>query len=177
MSSTWISRSAHRSRTGSGGSLVVMSDDKRPADETQPVRPEGGGTLPPPPAAAPADPAVPPAAESAAEPAVARRGFRERLGRLRSSGGSRTFGLAALIASALAGIIVGGLGFAAVHAVTDDGPGDRGGWMQREADDRGPGGGPGRGPGQGESRGGPAGLPGQLPPTTVPDDEDGGLSS
>ena len=157
-----------------------MSDDKpRPADETQPVRPEGAA-LPSPPAATPAS--TPPTADGAtapdaaapgaayvAGPAPARRGFRERLRALRSSDGSRAFGLAALIASALAGIIVGGLGFAAVHAVTDDGPRDRGGWMeQRDADDR--------GPGRGGMRGGPAGLPGQLPPTPAPDDEEGSAS-
>lgn len=144
-----------------------MSDDKpRPTDETQPVRPEGG-TLPPAPASAAAAPA---ADEPIAEPAVARRGFRGRLGSLRRSDGDRTFGLAALIASALAGIIVGGLGFAAVQAVTDDGPRDRGGWMQhRDADDR--------GPGRGGMRGGPPGMPGQQPPTIAPDVEDDGSSS
>ena len=144
-----------------------MSDD-----ETQPVRPEGGATFPPAPAAkddGTADPA-PETAYGAAPAATGRRGFRERLGALRRSDGDRTFGLAALIASALAGIIVGGLGFAAVHAVTDDGPRDRGGWMQqREGGDR--------GPGHGGMRGGPPGMPGQLPPTTAPDDEDSGSSS
>lgn len=137
---------------------MAMSDDKpRPTDETRPVRPESGATLPPEPGATPA-------------PTPARRGFRERLGALRRSDGSRTFGLAALIASALAGIIVGGLGFAAVHAITDDGPRDRGGWMQRHdaADD---------GPGRGGMHGGPRGVPGQLPPTTIPEDEDSGSSS
>lgn len=141
-----------------------MSDDKpRPADETQPVRPEGGATLPP-------ATATPPATPPDAEPAAERRGFRARLRSLRRSDGSRAFGLAALIASAVAGIIVGGLGFAAVHAITDDGPRDRAGWMQhRDADDR--------GPGRGGTRGGPPGVPGQLPPTTAPDDEDSGSSS
>lgn len=167
--------------------LVDMSDDKpRPADETQPVRPEGA-TLPGPPAATPATTpsaddgatapsAAAPGAAYVAGPAPARRGFRERLRSLRSSDGSRTFGLAALIASALAGIIVGGLGFAAVHAVTDDGPGDRGGWMQRgpmggDRDDVG-----GRGPMRGGMPGAP-GLPGQVQPTTPPEDEDGGSNS
>ncbi|MCW2738371.1 hypothetical protein, partial [Nocardioides sp.] len=87
---------------------------------------------------------------------------------LRSSdGGSRTFGLAALIASALAGIIVGGLGAAAIHAVGDDHDRDRGRMMQR----RDTGGGEGFG-GPSGMHGGPRGVPGQLPPTTVPDDED-----
>jgi hypothetical protein len=142
-----------------------MTDEKpRPDDETQPVRPEGAASLPTPPD--PTAPATTPAASEAhtTEP-VARRGFRERLGRLRrTEGGDRSYGLAALIASALAGIIVGGLGFAAVHAIGDDGGRDRGGWMQqREADDR--------GPGRGGMHGGPRGVPGQLPPTTPPEDE------
>ncbi len=89
-----------------------MSDDKpgasRPDDETQPVRHEGDGTLPPPPAAAATDGT--PTSDAGAAPG--RRGFRERLRTWRRSEGDRTFGLAALIASALAGIIVGGLGLA-----------------------------------------------------------------
>jgi hypothetical protein len=137
-----------------------MSDDRN--DETQPVRPEGAAPLRTSP-----DPAAPtPAAtEAHATDPVTRRGFRERLGRLRrTEGRDRSYGLAALIASALAGIIVGGLGFAAVHAIGDDGGRDRGGWMQqREADDR--------GPGRGGMHGGPRGVPGQLPPTTPPEDE------
>lgn len=164
-----------------------MSDDKpRSADETQPVRPEGGATLPPAPAVGPAAPAAEdgtaaPQAAYVAEPApAARRGFRERLSTLRRSGGDRGFGLAALIASALAGVIVGGLGVATFQAVTDDGPGDRGGWMQRgpmgddrdgfgrDDDDRGD-----RGP----MFGGPGGLPGEVQPTTPPDDDDSGSSS
>ncbi|RYB92540.1 hypothetical protein EUA06_06225 [Nocardioides glacieisoli] len=127
-----------------------MTDDApRPHDETQPVRPEG---------------AAPPASDAHTTDPVARRGFRERLGRLRRTEGSdRSYGLAALVASALAGIIVGGLGFAAVHAIGDDGQ-DRGGWMQqRDADDR--------GPGRGGMHGGPRGVPSQLPPTTPPEDE------
>ncbi len=109
-----------------------MSDDQqgtpRPADETQPVRPEGAAALPQPPATTAA-----PAASEAYEPApAARRGFRERFGSLRrTQGGDRSYGLAALIASALAGIIVGGLGLTAVHAIAHDGPGDRGRWMEQ----------------------------------------------
>jgi hypothetical protein len=136
-----------------------MSDD----DQTQPVRP--GAPAADAPADAPADePAGP------AEPAAQRRGFRDRLRSLRRSEGSRTFGLAALIASALAGVIVGGLGAAAVGAITDDdhdrGAG-RGGWVQRDDD---------RGPGDRGMRGGPRGVPGQLPPTTAPEDEEGSTS-
>ena len=135
-----------------------MSDDNpRPDDETQPVRREGASPEP-------ADPAPAPATSAP----VARRSFRERLGSLRRTDGrDRSYGLAALIASALAGIIVGGLGLTAVHAITHDGPGerfDRGGWIQqRDADDR--------GPGRGGMHGGPRGVPGQLPPTTPPEDE------
>ncbi|MCK9825134.1 hypothetical protein NOCD_16755 [Nocardioides cavernae] len=82
--------------------------------------------------------------------------------------GDRAFGMGALIASALAGIIVGGAGTAVVHAVTDDH--DRGGWVERHGpmgrddgdrgdDDGGP------------MFGGPRGVPGQLPPTTPPEDD------
>ncbi len=151
-----------------------MTDDKpHSADETQPVRPDSGATLPPPPAVGPdpapadADGATAPAAAYHAEQPATRRGFRERLASLRRSEGNRTFGLAALVASALAGLIVGGLGFATVHAVGDDGPRDRGGLSQRGDDDEGPG-------GRGGSRGGPPGAPGRLPPTPLPDDEDSG---
>ena len=150
-----------------------MTDEKpRPDDETQPVRPEGAAALPPAPAAEPAEPAATTADAVPAGPvanAAPRRGFGERFRSLRASDGSRTFGLAALIASALAGIIVGGLGFAAVHAIGDDGGRDRGGWMQqRDADDR--------GPGRDGMRGGPHGVPGQLPPTTPPEDDDSSTS-
>lgn len=125
-------------------------------DETQPVRAEGTPDAPAP------------------EPAGSgRRGFRERLRTLRRSrDGSRTYGLAALIASALAGIIVGGLGSTALDAVTHDGQRDRDGWVQR--DGRGPGlGGPGdmRGEVRGDMRGGTSGPRGQVPPSTAPEDE------
>lgn len=127
-----------------------MSDEK-PHDETQPVRP--------------ATATEPAATEAPAQ----KRGFRERLRTWRGSrGGDRTYGLAALIASALAGIIVGGLGVATFQAVTDDHDRDRAGWVQRD-DDRGPG-------DRGGMRGGPRGVPGQLPPTTAPEDEDGSAS-
>jgi hypothetical protein len=133
-----------------------MSDDT-PHDETQPVRPAGAAPAP----TAPAD--------AATDPPVARRGFRERLRTWRGSrDGDRTYGLAALIASALAGIIVGGLGVATFQAVTDDHGRDRDGWVQRD-DDRGPG-------DRGGMRGGPRGVPGQLPPTTAPEDEDSSAS-
>ncbi|GAA1438592.1 hypothetical protein GCM10009641_44180 [Mycobacterium cookii] len=140
-----------------------MSD----GDQTQPVRPGAPAPTPAP------TPAPPPAAEApsgsadgpGAAPTAERRGFRERLRTLRRSDGSRTFGLAALIASALAGVIVGGLGFAAVHAVSDDRgrDRDRGAWVERRGDD---------GPGERGLRRGPRGVPGQLPPTTVPQDDD-----
>lgn len=130
-----------------------MSDD----DQTQPVRP--------------GDPAVTPAASPAATPpTTGRRGFRERLRALRRSDGSRTFGLAALIASALAGVIVGGLGYAAIDAVSDDRDHDRGAWVERR-DGEGPA--PG---GRGGMHGGPRGVPGQLPPTTPPEDGDSSSS-
>jgi hypothetical protein len=140
-----------------------MSDD----DQTQPVR--RGAPAADAPADAPADdPADEPAGP--AEPAAQRRGFRDRLRSLRRSEGSRTFGLAALIASALAGVIVGGLGAAAVGAITDDDH-DRGagrsGWVQRDDE---------RGPGDRDMRGGPRGVPGQLPPSTAPEDEEGSTS-
>ena len=134
-----------------------MSDDTH-NDETRPVLAESTPTAPAADAAAP-------------EPAGSgRRGFRERLRILRrSEDGSRTYGLAALIASALAGIIVGGLGTAALHAVTHDGPGERGGWVQREG--RGPGFDGRRGGMHGGMDGGPPGVPGQVPPSTAPEDE------
>jgi hypothetical protein len=145
-----------------------MSDD----DQTQPVRPgapaAAPATTPPPAAQAPAEP---PGEGVTPPPTTERRGFRERLRSLRRSDGSRTFGLAALIASALAGVIVGGVGAAAVGAITDDHDHDRGagrgGWVQRDDD---------RGPGDRGMRGGPRGVPGQLPPTTAPEDEEGSTS-
>jgi len=148
-----------------------MSDDNS-RDETQPVRPAGAqSALPPPPSDdAPAAPDAPAPAPVAA--GSGRRGFRDRFRTLRSSDGSRSFGLAALVASALAGVIVGGLGVTAVQAVTNDHH-DRDGWMQqrgpmgRDGDDFG-----GRGP----MHGGPPGAPGQVQPTTPPDDEDGSSS-
>lgn len=146
-----------------------MSPDT-PHDETQPVRPTSPAPSPTPPTPPPTPPPAPTdaATEPAAEPAQ-RRGLRERLRTWRGSrDGDRTYGLAALIASALAGIIVGGLGVATFQTVTDDHDRDRDGWVQRDED---------RGPGdRGGMRGGPRGVPGQLPPTTAPEDEDGSVS-
>lgn len=170
-----------------------MTDDKspgvQPTDETQPVRPQGAPAdqTPAQPAAraAPAAEAPAPATAAYAVPAApvadpsARRGFRERFRRVRSGGGSRAFSLGALIASALAGIIVGGLGVTAVHAMGHDGP-DRGNVGQQ----RGPMGGGFDGPGGQPGRGGNGGpsfgqgqVPGQVQPTTPPEGDDSGSSS
>ena len=146
-----------------------MSDD----DQTQPVRPGAPAPAPTPAPATTPPPAAEAPSEAAAEPVAApvaeRRGFREGLRSLRRSDGSRTFGLAALIASALAGVIVGGLGLAAVHAVTDDRgrDHDRGAWVERRGND---------GPGDRGTHRGPRGVPGQLPPTTAPEDDDSSSS-
>ena len=140
-------------------------------DETQPVRRDGTATPAPAAGSLPDAPPVTEQAPGATAPAAApsaKRGFRERFRAARQSDGDRAYSLGALIASALAGIIVGGIGLAAVQAVSDDGPHDRGGWVQRD-DDRGPG-------GRGGMRGGPPGAPRQLPPTTAPEDEDGSSS-
>ena len=142
-----------------------MNDDSpRPGshDETQPVRPAGTPQAP-----AEAAPPVVTTQEAAQPPA--RRGFRERFRAARQADGQRAYSLGALIASALAGIIAGGLGYAAIDAATGDdhGPG-RDGWVQRD-DDRGPG-------DRGGMRGGPRGVPGQLPPTTAPEDDEGSAS-
>ena len=150
-----------------------MSDDTprtTPPDETQPVRP--GAALPPAPDPAPAAGAA--AYEPGAAEPVARRGFRDRFRTLRTTDGSRTFGLAALVASALAGVIVGGLGGAVVHAVTDDH--DRGGWMEQHGPDGRFGGDRDGDGGRGPMFGGP-GVPGQLQPTTPPEDDEDDSSS
>ena len=110
-----------------------------------------------------------PVTEPASPAPTARRGFRERFRAARQSDGNRAYSLGALIASALAGVIVGGVGVATVNAVTHDhrdGPG----WIEQ----RGP---MGRDFGDRDDRrgpmfGGPGGIPGQVPPTTTPDDED-----
>jgi hypothetical protein len=156
-----------------------MTDEKprgsQPHDETQPVRPEGA-PVDQPAAESAATPSAAPAAP-VAEPA-AKRGFRERFRRARGADGDRAFSLGALIASALAGIIVGGLGATAVHAVGHDGP-DRGNWSQQ----RGPMGGNFDGPGGDQDGGrGPffghgGEMPGQVQPTTPPDESDSGTSS
>ena len=131
-----------------------MTDDRtpdtRPDDQTQPLRAES-------------TPSEPPAPDGAG-----RRGLRERLRTLRSSDGSRTFGLAALVASTLAGVIVGGIGATTVDAFTHDRPdwGERRGPMGRHVGDD------GRGPAFGDRR------PGEVQPTTPPeDDESGGSTS
>ena len=147
----------------------MSENDKQ--DETQPVRPDGAGTPAPVAGSIPEAPPVADQAPAEAAPAAApaeRRGFRERFRAARQSDGDRAYSLGALIASALAGIIVGGIGLVTVQAVTDDGPRDRGGWVHRD-DDHGPG-------DRGGMDGGPRGVPGQLPPTTAPEDEDGSSS-
>ena len=159
-----------------------MSDDKprdpspdtpRPDDLTQPVRADGPHadepTAKPTPEPAPQPVPEPAPTAAAAAPAAApteRRGFRQRLRLARTSDGSHTFSLGALIASGLAGVIVGGLGAAALHAVTDDGPRHHGPWVQRWDDERGPGLG-----GRDGMHGWPGGGPGQLPPAMPPDDD------
>ncbi|HEX5917534.1 MAG TPA: hypothetical protein VFY76_06740 [Nocardioides sp.] len=144
-----------------------MSDD-----QTQPVRPgDPAATPPPPPPPAASEAASETAGETAGgaatPPTTGGRGFRERLRALRRSDGSRTFGLAALIASALAGVIVGGLGYAAIDAVSDDRDHDRGAWVERRD---------GEGPGRGDMHDGPRGVPGLLPPTAPPEDGDSSSS-
>lgn len=93
-----------------------------------------------------------------------RTGLRDRLRRLRRTDGSRVFGLGSLIAATLAGVIVGGLSGAAIHAAVDGDGGDHGhraDWSGMRM-----------GGGHGEREGAPMrppGGPGQLPPTTEPD--------
>jgi hypothetical protein len=153
-----------------------MSDKNTPpADETAPI---AGRPAAPAPAASPADPApadpapadAPAAAAydvpddpSPADP-TAKRSWRERLRRGTASGGGRTFGLGALIAGALAGLIIGGLGGGAIGAVLsgdDHDHGDRFGRVERgfPGDDDGGRGGFGSGPG--------GSMP--VPPTDVPE--------
>jgi hypothetical protein len=147
-----------------------MSENDKPGDETQPVRRQGEPE--PPVAAHPTPEQVPAATGSVPDPgpapAISDPAAGSRFRRWRNQQrGDRTFGLAALLASALAGVIVGGLGTAVVAAVTDDH--DRGGWVEqrgrmgRDGDDFGD-----RGP----MHGGPPGVPGQVQPTTPPEDED-----
>lgn len=150
-----------------------MSDDKprdipqtpAPNDETQPVRPAGDATSSSEPTPEPTpEPAPAPSAYDPTEVA-GRRGFRERLRRVRTSEDGRAFSLGALIASALAGVIVGGLGAAALDAVVDNGPRHEGPWVQRWDHERGPGLG-----GRDGMHGWP-GFPGQMQPTTPPEDD------
>ena len=148
-----------------------MSEKNQPHDETQPVRPQGAADqpapdrpaadrpLPEPPSPAGAD--LGPRPVAAATEASAPPGGRTR--RWRSwARGDQAYGLGALVAAALAGVIIGGIGTATFHAVTDDhGPGDRFGRLGPMGDrDR-------RGP----MFDGPGG-PGQLRPTTPPDEDD-----
>lgn len=156
-----------------------MSENDKQDDETQPVRPEGAADLP----SAPGTAESPttdgfPAASAAAAPAPAaatgRRGFRERFRAARQSDGNRAYSLGALIASALAGVIVGGVGVATFQAVTDDrhdGPGwiEQRGPMGRDFGDR--------NDRRGPMFGGPGGIPGQVQPTTPPEDDESGSSS
>lgn len=93
---------------------------------TEPVRPASAGPDPTP----TAPPAVPPADEQVAE----KRSFRDRFRRVGSDGTGRTFGLAALIASTLAALIVGGFAGAAIHAGSDGVGGDRGDRGDRMSD-------------------------------------------
>ena len=87
---------------------------------TEPVRPTGGGE----PAPAQRPPAPPPTSDA---PVSEKPSFRDRFRRVGGDGSSRTFGLAALLASTLAALIVGGLGGAAISAgLDDDDHGDRG---------------------------------------------------
>ncbi|CAM3856758.1 hypothetical protein [Nocardioides zeicaulis] len=164
-----------------------MSEKDQPHDETQPVRPQaaapqpapgGGGTPTAEPAAEPAaDPAVDratteqpaagqpaPSAAYAPPPPPPGRGW-GRARRWRDQApGDRAYGLGALIASALAGVILGTVGTAVFHAVADDhGPGDRFGQHGPMPDRDGR-----RGP----MFGGGPGVPGQLQPTTPPEDDD-----
>ena len=145
-----------------------MSENDKPGDETQPVRPQDPAAPTAQPTPEPT-PTAPPAAEpvAAATPAAAAGSRESRFRRWRrQQAGDRTFGLAALIASALAGVIVGGVGTAVFHAVTDDH--DRGGWVERH----GPMGRDGfDGDDDGRMFGGPRGVPGQLQPTTPPEDD------
>lgn len=119
-----------------------MSDD----DQTQPVRPgdPAGDPAASPPAGATRPPAPAATADetAAAEPvatSTGKRSFRDRFRRVGSDGSGRTFGLAALLASTLAALIVGGLGGAALHAAFDGDGGDRGDRGDRMSERHGPG--------------------------------------
>jgi hypothetical protein len=112
-----------------------------------------------------------PVTEPAAPAATARRGFRERFRAARQPDANRAYSLGALIASALAGVIVGGLGGMALHAAVDDDGPDRGdfrhgpGPWDRDFGER-------PGPPRDFYREAPPVPPGEAPPTTTPDDED-----
>lgn len=178
-----------------------MSEKNQPHDETQPVRPQGAPEPPaaPRPQGGAAPSAAEPGTSAASEPVDAPVGApagapvgapaaaayapydpaaapgpgwgRARRWRQQARG-DRAFGLGALIASALAGVIIGGVGTAVFHAVTDDhGPGDRFGQFGPMGDRDGDG-----DRGRGPMFGGP-GAPGGLQPTTPPEDDDSGSSS
>ena len=168
-----------------------MSEKDQPHDETQPVRPQAAAAHPAPPAPetpAPEAPApeasVPgtpaqqgpgaahpaPAAAYAPPPPPPRAGWGRARRWRHQAPGDRAYGLGALIASALAGVIIGTVGTAVFHAVADDhGPGDRFGQVGQHGPMGDRDGDGGRGP----MFGGP-GVPGQLQPTTPPEDDDSG---
>jgi hypothetical protein len=163
-----------------------MSDkNPPPSDETAPIagqRPPAGsapaGASPAPgasPASAPpADPPVAAYGSSADDPqgTPGKRSWRERLRRGTAAGGGRTFGVTALVAGTIAGLLVGGLGGVAIGAAfsDDDRRGDRIGHVERGypggSDDLRDHGGPGSGPG------GPIPLPPTDAPGTTPPTED-----
>jgi hypothetical protein len=109
-----------------------MSDKNTPpADETAPIAGQRPAADPAagPAASAPYDAASagPPAdAPYDAAPAdgatgtTSGRSWRERLRRGTAGGGSRTFGLGALVAGTLAGLIIGGIGGATIAAAVSD---------------------------------------------------------
>ena len=131
-----------------------MSDTQPTAAQPGPA--EEQPTAPPQPA---------PVAEAAAEPPAPRTRLRDLV-----------FGLRSLVAVAIAGVIVGGLGGFAIHAATDGHDERMGRFGPREGFGGGPGGGfqqgPGgfpQGPGGGFQQGpdgqpGPGQMPGQMGP-------------
>lgn len=165
-----------------------MSDKNTPqADETAPI---AGRPAAPAPAPAPADPAPADAPDAAAydvpdDPSragpTAKRSWRERLRRGTAAGGGRTFGLGALIAGALAGLIIGGLGGGAIGAALsgdDHDRGDRFGQVERGFPGDGDRGRGGFGPGPGGTvPAPPTDVPESTPPLEEEDSESDGSSS